>query len=274
MATRIHHLNCGTMRPLAAPGGRMMPRRMVAHCLLVELPEGLLLVDSGFGTADLADRRRLGRPFLLGVRPELEPAETALAQVERLGFAADDVTDVVLTHLDVDHAGGIADFAGARVHVAAAEHAAALAPASLLEKRRYIPAQWAHGPRWRLHEAGGDDWFGFTGVRVLGSGDDDVVLIPLRGHTRGHSGVAVRAADGSWVLHAGDSYFWAGEIETPPSYNAGLVGFQKLMAVHEKERRTNQERLRELHAGHPDVTIFSAHDATEFDRLSALTLPR
>lgn len=252
------------MHPFGAPGGRLMPRRMVAHCLLVERPAGLVLVDSGFGTGDLADKVRLGRPFLALVRPDLDPGQTAVAQLAALGHAPEDVTDVVLTHLDVDHAGGIGDFPHARIHVAAAEHRAAMEPATLLEKRRYIQAQWAHGPRWELHEAGGDDWFGFTGVRAVG---DDVVLIPLRGHTRGHSGVAVRTPEGGWVLHAGDSYFWRGELETPPSYNYGMVGFQKLMAVHEKERRTNQERLRELRAGHPDVTVFSAHDATELDAL-------
>ncbi len=264
MTTRIHHLDCGSMRPLGAPGGRLMPRRMVAHCLLVERPEGLVLVDSGFGTADLADPKRLGRPFLAMVRPELDPLQTAAAQVTALGFSPADVTDVVLTHMDVDHAGGIADFAGARIHVSAEEHRAAMDPATLLEKRRYIQAQWAHSPQWAIHEAGGDDWFGFTGVRAVG---DDIVLIPLRGHTRGHSGVAVRTPEGGWILHAGDSYFWAGELETPPAYNIGLVGFQKLMAVHEKERRTNQERLRELRAGHPEITVFSAHDATEFAAL-------
>jgi glyoxylase-like metal-dependent hydrolase (beta-lactamase superfamily II) len=264
MTTRIHHLDCGTMHPFGAPGGRLMPRRMVAHCLLVERPEGLVLVDSGFGTADLADKARLGRPFLTLVRPELAPAQTALAQLAALGHRAEDVTDIVLTHLDVDHAGGISDFPRARIHVAAEEHRAAMDPATLLEKRRYIQAQWAHVPQWQLHEAGGDDWFGFTGVRALG---DDVVLIPLRGHTRGHSGVAVRTPEGGWLLHAGDSYFWAGELERPPAYNFGLVGFQKLMAVHEKERRTNQERLRELRAGHPEVTIFSAHDETELAAL-------
>lgn len=265
MTTRIHHLDCGTMHPLGAPGGRLMPRRMVAHVLLVERPEGLVLVDSGFGTADITDRARLGRPFLAMVRPELSPAQTALAHIEALGHTAADVTDVVLTHMDVDHAGGIGDFPHARIHVTAAEHRAATAPATLLEKRRYIQGQWAHDPQWVLHEAGGDDWFGFTGIRALG---DDVVLVPLRGHTRGHAGVAVRTPEGGWVLHAGDSYFWAGEIATPPSYNVGLVGFQKLMAVHEKERRTNQQRLRELHAGHPEITVFSAHDATELDRLA------
>jgi glyoxylase-like metal-dependent hydrolase (beta-lactamase superfamily II) len=264
MTTRIHHLDCGTMHPFGAPGGRLMPRRMVAHCLLLERPEGLVLVDSGFGTADLADRKRLGRPFLSLVRPDLAPEQTAVAQLAALGHSAADVTDVVLTHLDVDHAGGIGDFPHARIHVSAEEHRAAMDPATLLEKRRYIQAQWAHGPQWELHEAGGDDWFGFTGVRALG---DDVVLIPLRGHTRGHSGVAVRTPEGGWLLHAGDSYFWAGELERPPAYNVGLVGFQKLMAVHEKERRTNQERLRELRAGHPEVTIFSAHDESELAAL-------
>lgn len=266
MTTKIHHLNCGTMRPLAAPGGRLMPRKMVAHCLLVERPEGLVLVDSGFGTEDLANKRRLGLPFLAGVRPALDSLETAQAQITALGFAPADVTDVVLTHLDVDHAGGIADFPDALIHVDAAEHAAAMSPQSMLEKRRYIRAQWAHGPEWALHEAGGDDWFGFKGVKAIG---DDIVLIPLRGHTRGHSGVAVRQPDGGWTLHAGDSYFWAGELETPPVFNFGLVGFQKLMAVYEDQRRTNQERLRELKSSHPEITIFSAHDVTEFARLSS-----
>jgi glyoxylase-like metal-dependent hydrolase (beta-lactamase superfamily II) len=265
MTTRIHHLNCATMHPLGAPGGRLMPRSMVAHCLLVERPEGLVLVDSGFGTEDLANRKRLGRPFLLGVRPALDIRETAQAQITALGFSPDDVTDVILTHLDVDHAGGIGDFRGAKIHVDAAEHAAALSPKTMLEKRRYIQGQWAHDPQWTLHQAGGDDWFGFDGVKAIG---DDVVLIPLRGHTRGHSGVAVRRPDGGWMLHAGDSYFWAGELETPPVFNYGLVGFQKLMAIYEDQRRTNQERLRELRVSEPDVTVFSAHDANEFAALS------
>ena len=69
----IRHLNCASMRPLASPP-------MVAHCLLVERPEGLLLVDTGFGAADCADPKRLGRPFRSVVRPVLDPAETAVAR--------------------------------------------------------------------------------------------------------------------------------------------------------------------------------------------------
>jgi glyoxylase-like metal-dependent hydrolase (beta-lactamase superfamily II) len=148
--------------------------------------------------------------------------------------------------------------------VDAVEHDAALHPRTIVEKRRYIKAQWAHRPDWELHGTGGDDWFGFSGVQVIG---DDVVVIPLRGHTRGHQGVAVRRPEGGWLLHAGDSYFYRGEVDTPPTYSRGLVGFQKLTAVDEKARRANQQRLRELRADHPEVTVFSAHDPVELDGL-------
>lgn len=266
----IHHLNCGTLRPHGTLGGRLSPARMVAHCLLVERADGLLLVDTGFGTGDLADPRRLGRPFVAALRPALQAGETARARVEALGHRVEDVTDIAVTHLDLDHAGGIGDFPRARVHVFAAELDAALHP-GLRERARYVAAQWAHGPRWERHEAGSDDWFGFAGVRVLGNDvlGDDVLLVPLHGHTRGHCGVAVRRPDGGWLLHAGDSYFHAGELRTPPVAPVGLRAFQRLVATDDELRRANQERLRELHAAHGDeVTIFSAHDPTELAALA------
>ena len=261
----VHHLNCATLRPIGSFGGRVTPPTMVAHCLLVERPAGLLLVDTGFGTGDLADPRRLGRPFLAVLRPALDPAETARARIERLGHRVEDVTDIVLTHLDLDHAGGLADFPRARVHVFGDELDAATHP-RLRERPRYIAAQWSHGPRWVRHDVAGDDWCGLRAVTAL---DDDVVLVPLRGHTRGHCGVAVRRTDGTWLLHAGDSYFSSGEKETPPGAPPGLRVFQTLMAVDDLARRHNQERIRELHAAHGDaVTVFSAHDPDEYAALA------
>lgn len=254
---RIHHLNCATMRPPLAPP-------MVAHVLLVERPDGLVLVDSGFGTEDLAQRKRLGRPFLATVRPVLDPAETALAQVQALGLDPADVTDIALTHLDLDHAGGIGDFPNARIHVHATEHDAALHP-SMREKARYVQGQWAHGPRWETHREGGDDWFGFSSVTAIG---DDVVLVPLHGHTRGHSGVAVRKDDGSWLLHAGDAFFAGDQVAQPPTCPASLAAFQRLMAVDNKARVANLERLQELAGAHGDeVTVFCAHDKAQYDAL-------
>lgn len=250
-----HHLNCATMRPPLAPA-------MVAHVLLIERPDGLTLVDTGFGTDDLANTARLGRPFLAAVRPALDPNETAIAQVRALGHDPADVTDIVLTHLDVDHAGGLADFPKARVHVHATEHAAAQNP-SLRERARYIQGQWAHGPAWAIHAEAGDDWFGFASVKAIA---DDVLLIPLHGHTRGHSGVAVRRDDGHWLLHAGDAYFAGGQMDDPPTCPRSLTVFQRVVAVDNRARLENLARLQELARTHSsDVTIFCAHDQGQLE---------
>ena len=61
---------------------------MVAHCLLVEGARGLTLVDTGFGTDDLAaPHRRLGTGFVRLMGLALDPAETAVAQVRALGHS-------------------------------------------------------------------------------------------------------------------------------------------------------------------------------------------
>lgn len=270
--SRVHHLDCGTMIPLLA--GRGLPERLVAHCLLLERAGGLVLVDTGFGSADVADPRgRLGPGFARIAGARLDPAQTALAQVRALGHDPRDVTDVVLTHLDLDHAGGLSDFPRARVHVRADELAAARSRRTPGERNRYRTAQWDHRPTWVEHRAdGGDDWFGFTAVPVLGD-TDDVVAIPLTGHTRGHAGIGVRRPGGGWLLHAGDAYFSAVEKTDPARAPRGIRLLQTLLQVDGAARRANQERLRTLYAEHGDagtgeIALFCAHDADEFAALA------
>lgn len=266
MTSSIKHLNCVTMAP-RAPGG-LTPPRMVAHCLLVEGPNGLTLVDTGFGTQDIAEKR-MGKPFIALMGAALDPAETAVAQVKAAGYGVEDVTDIVVTHLDLDHAGGLGDFPSARVHVFADEIAAARARKSVKEKNRYITAQWAHNPNWVEHSVAGESWFGFESVQAV---SEDVLLVPLRGHTRGHCGVAVKRPSGGWFLHAGDAYFSHGEKNTPPTCPSGLAIFQTAVQMDKKARYANQDRLRSLHAEHgEEITIFCAHDATEYDALADVT---
>lgn len=246
-----------------------MPDRLVAHCLLVEGARGLTLVDTGIGTGDVADPGRLGAPFVAVTGAALDLDETAVMQVRALGHDPADVRDVVLTHLDLDHAGGLGDFPAARVHVHADELAAARARRHLREKGRYVAAQWAHGPRWVEHRTGGEDWFGLPTSLAVG---EDVLVVALPGHSRGHSGVAVRRPSGGWFLHAGDAYFFAGEKERPPRCPSGLRAFQNLVQMDRRLRHATAERLRELHARHgAEVTIFSAHDARELDALADQT---
>lgn len=268
-APRIHHLNCGTMCPvgrrlLNGDGGLLASARLVCHVLLIEGPDGLVLVDTGLGTGDVRDPGQLGRPFTTVVRPRLTEAETAAAQVRALGFDPADVRQVVLTHLDLDHAGGLPDFPAAEVHVFAPELEAAMNP-RLSERQRYVATHWAHGPRWVTHNVEGDEWLGFESVRVMPVGGSEILLIPLTGHTRGHTGVAIRRAE-RWLLHCGDAYFHRGEVLSPPHCPAGLRLYEELIGADGARRRANQERLRELAQRHPrEVELICSHDAVELE---------
>ncbi len=266
----IHHLNCGTMCPrgarmLAGEGGLLAPTRLVCHCLLIEGAEGLVLIDTGFGLDDVGRPRQLGRLFTTICRPRLDAGETAISQIRGLGFDPADVRHVITTHLDLDHAGGLPDFPDAEVHLLGLELEAALHP-RWHERLRYVAAHWAHGPRWVEHETGGEQWFGFDSVRPLPDSDEEILLIPLPGHTVGHTGVAIRRGEG-WLLHCGDSYFHHGEVQTPPHCPPGLRAFAAFDEVDAKARRSNVERLRELALRHgEEVELVCSHSAPTLAR--------
>lgn len=269
---RIHHLNCATMCPY---GGHLMgrpepglgPARLTCHCLMIETDQGLVLVDTGLGTADITDPRpRLSGFFLAMMRPRLDPAETALRQVTRAGFSASDVRHIVVTHLDFDHVGGLGDFPQATVHVLGEEVTAARRRDTWIARGRYRPQQWSPEPSWQTYTADGEPWFGFRSVRDLVGLPPEIVMIPLPGHTFGHAGVAVAAGDG-WILHAGDAYFYRGEMDPDePSCPAGLRAYQAMMEVDRGARLANQARLRELVRLHDhEVKVLCSHDAVEFE---------
>lgn len=278
---RVHHLNCASMHPVGGPlmRNRLAPRQralMVCHCLLVETPSsGLVLIDTGFGTDDCArPLERMGRGLLLAGRPVLKPEETALHQVRALGFDPADVRHLVVTHLDVDHAGGLSDFPEARVHLMAREHQAAHLRATLLDRQRYRPVMWGHEPRWATYRPGGERWFGFEAVRDLQGLPPEVLLIPLSGHTLGHAAVAVDTGDGGWLLHCGDAYFHRSAVDpTAPGAPMGLRIFERSVATDLRAVRRNHERLRSLARRRVgDLRIFCAHDPVEMELLVGRSL--
>jgi glyoxylase-like metal-dependent hydrolase (beta-lactamase superfamily II) len=232
---------------------------MVCHVLLVETErDGLLLVDTGFGSRDCATPRRVPAVFRALVRPRLDPAQTAAAQVRALGYRLDDVRHVVITHLDLDHAGGLHDFPAAAVHLHRPEYLAAIRRESLADRMRYLTRQWEHGPRWVTYAAEGDTWMGLPAVRGLDGVRDEIALVPLVGHTRGHSGLAVKDGD-RWLIHAGDAFFHRDELRPGGKAPIGLRAFATMDEVDRAARLASVEALRGL-AARDDVTVVCSHD--------------
>ncbi|RBO96465.1 metallo-beta-lactamase superfamily protein [Nocardia puris] len=238
---------------------------MVDHCLLIETETGLVLVDTGYGTACVRDPGRMVGPARFALGAALAEHETAVHRVRALGLDPADVRDIVLTHLDLDHAGGLSDFPDARVHV----HGPELRAAEKSRNPRYRPAQWAHGPKWEINEAnGGDEWFGFRAVRELPGLPPEILVVPLYGHTAGHVGVAVDTGQG-WLLHAGDSYYVGSEVDPVRPHTPLIFTVLEAQSLLSQVFRDNKRRLSELNREHGgEVTVFSSHDTKAFERLS------
>lgn len=258
------------MCPRAAPRLGLVdrdPGHLVARCVLIEDASGLILIDTGFGTRDVATPARLG-PARFLLSPRLAAAETALAQIRALGYDPGDVRHILVTHLDLDHAGGLADFPNAEIHLHAVE-LDVVRRRPLAARLRYRGGQWDHGPRWAEHAEAGEPWYGFERVKLIDGLKVEIAMIPLFGHSAGHSGYAIHSGE-RWLMHAGDAYLRQGEIASPPRATPALDAYHALNSDDGARRRENAERLAALTRDHQDsVTVFGSHDPAEFRRDTA-----
>jgi len=216
-------------------------------CLLIESNEGLVLVDTGLGVNDYLQPGRLIRFFTAAMRSPREVNETAIYQIQRLGYKPTDVQNIIMTHLHLDHAGGLSDFQHAKIHIYKPEHQHVMSGNISWE---YVKAHWAHKPDWVVHELSGESWFDFEAIQ-LKAFIPEIWLVPLVGHTPGHSGVAVRTKNG-WILHGGDAVpFNMAVGKVPDSVSNFLIG-------------PHVPTIRKFMKQHPEVKIVGAHMALDF----------
>ena len=251
----IHHLNCMTFR-FGVPS--------ITHCLLLETAEGLVLVDTGLGLDDHERPTRKMRIFQALNRVPNKPQETAIRQVVKLGYTPEDVRHIILTHLHLDHCGGLPDFPWAKVHVLAAEHQAATQEhqKGFINWFGYEAEHWAHGPDWVLYEPRGEEWFGLPCATVQGIESVRIRLVPLIGHSAGHCGVAIQTDDG-WLMHCGDAY--VRDVQIDP-VNPGSP-FPRWMRIFDKALFPSAahqilQTLQREHGG--EIKLFASHDRIKF----------
>jgi glyoxylase-like metal-dependent hydrolase (beta-lactamase superfamily II) len=247
--TTLEHLNFGWLHAPPLPAA-------CCHCLLLRQDDRVALIDTGIGMHDIADPEgRIGAEAIRGAGFQFIPSVTAVAQLQLRGIHAAAVSDIVLTHCDPDHAGGLADFPEAVVHVSFEERVALDAA-----DPRYSPAQFAHGVKWRTYATDDADFFGLAARRVATVFDAEILLVPLFGHTAGHCGVAVRSQE-HWTLHVGDAYYLRDELGNPQHPVDQLAAFR---AHDDSLRRASLERIRVLlRRDGSNVTICGYHDTSE-----------
>jgi glyoxylase-like metal-dependent hydrolase (beta-lactamase superfamily II) len=165
---------------------------------LVQGGDRTFLVDTGY---DAEEARARGRPIRRDPRDALKP----------FGLDPEQITDVIVTHLHYDHAGGLHLFPNACLHLQVAEMAYATGPCICHDVLRmpFTAAHVCEAVR-RL----------YAGQVVFHDGDaeiaDGVSVHRIGGHSRGLQAVRVRTEAGWLVLASDAAHFYENMLARKP----------------------------------------------------------
>lgn len=180
--------------------------------------EGWVLFDTGWPLE--------AAPILeaMGWEPQITVENTAVAQIEKIGISVSDVSRIILSHLHVDHAGGLLSFPNAQVYVQKDEYAYAICPNSF--QALAYAEQTFHSPhvKWSFLEGDAVILPGMTGILA-------------NGHTPGLQALVVELPVSGFHILCADSAYLQENIETSlPGGNAwnpvlGLYAVKRLKAL-------------------------------------------
>ncbi len=246
---QIHHLNCVN---IVSP----INDNVCGHCLLIEENNKLILIDTGIGLLDVQNpNERIGQQLVEIVGYRFDENHTAIRQIEHLGLNPEDVSDCVISHLDNDHIGGLADFPHANVHVGLEEMEQYNS-----DNPRYLKSPLAHQPTIYTYGKSDYNWFGFEARRVKLNIETEIYLVPLFGHTLGHCGVAIKN-ENTWLFYIADAYYM--RVELHDSIHP-VNELAKIRADNEELRLQTLDKIRKLINEHPEIEVFGYHDIEEF----------
>ncbi|MDP7029181.1 MAG: MBL fold metallo-hydrolase [Phycisphaerales bacterium] len=224
-----------------------------ANCLLLQSQDRTVLVETGCGDK-WSDKAR--------ARFSIERRTVVDALAER-GVDPGDVTDVVLTHLHFDHAGGLTRlqddravpvFGSARVHVQGREWEDALANRSTMTGTYLRNHLDPIADRVRLLD---------EGVAIL----PGIESIPMPGHTWGQQAVLVRTQAGT-VCFPGDVMPTRHHLGAAYSMGYDMLPYQNMCSKRTLLERAEEERwtlVLDHEPGHASFTVRKDGDWFQLD---------
>lgn len=271
---RLHALQTGAVaihRSQARGKGRGARRRIAVFtdrewttflpiiAWAIEHPEGLFFVDTGETamTSEPSYLPRLHPYYRFAVKFDVSPEQEIGVLAREAGLDPEEATQLILTHLHTDHAGGLHHFEGVPTLVDGVELRAGTGFAGRM--RGYLPHRWPEGfsPAEITYEA--EPIAGFERSLTVTS-DSSVVVIPTPGHSPGHLSILVRDGTRRQVLLAGDAAYEQAAL---------LEGVIDGVGPDETQALDTNRRLRDLVAAAPTV-VLPTHDPGSIARMMAL----
>jgi len=216
---------------------------------LIRHPEGLFLIDTGYShQINQPDYFKKAAPIekwfsRTQVTTRVDRPDELVHQLAEIGIRLSDIHSVILTHLHVDHVGGIPDMRGLRyiVNAEEVEHNshAFLLPKWFAPEKVTFPQQGVGAfPR---------------SIPLTQRGDMHFVATP--GHTRGHSSILLQTRNVD-ILFAGDLV-----------YSAQQLTDHTTSAPNEVKSSRLTYQMVESYARNSPLIVLPSHDAQALDRL-------
>lgn len=232
---------------------------------VIEHSDGLVLFDTGMDRAVVTNPEywpdAVTRLFMRNIfRWNITPQDTLSLQLESAGYTTTDVTKAVISHLHVDHAGGIREIPEAELFVAkeAWEHMCGPHPEREAVLRRDLDIPNA---KWRqiAFQPTGDPLLAPFGESFDLMGDGTMVVLPTPGHMPGSVSMLVRREGSPPLLLVGDL-----------TYAEDLLNRDQVPATGDKELlRESFAKVRSLKEQLPDLIVLPAHDTHAVDTLDS-----
>ena len=219
----------------------------------IEHRDGVILVDSG-ASAGLMRLPRWHPYFRFAVRFDIEPDDEAGPQLRALGIGPSDVRRVVLTHMHIDHDGGLGAFPQSEILVSPGELEVASGIAGQI--RGYLPQRWPKSFDPKPLALDSVAYGPFACSRRL-TADGAIVAVATPGHTRDHLSV---------IVEDGEEAFF---IACDASYNEGamLAGQVDGVSADEGVASATLGAIRAFAASRPTIYL-PAHDPDAARRLA------
>jgi N-acyl homoserine lactone hydrolase len=243
----------GLSRRLAIFTDRNWTEWLPTYAWVIDSNEGIIVVDTGQGTHLLETGRSLHPYVRWEVAFRIEREQEIGPQLRALGIGSRDVKRVVLTHLHMDHDGGLVHFPGAEILVSPGE--LRIASGTIGRIRGYLPNRW---PSWfepKPLDLAAEPFGPFVCSRRL-TQSGDVVAVATPGHTADHVSIIVEDGDTAFFL-AGDA-----------SYDEELMLSGKVDGVSADERISGAtlDAIRQFAESRPTVYL-PTHDPRSAARL-------
>lgn len=257
-AINVSFLRCGSItipQCIAVRGIASFAPCLISHSsVLVRHPSATFLYDTGLCTdihSYLINQSLLFRKTLANFTLE-QPLSDHL---KRLSIEPSHLNFALLSHLHWDHVSGIPDIPTVPLRINHIEYTAA--HQGLLQANSGLVRHLMKDNAIKLFDCTGPAYAGFPSSHDL-FGDGSIVLVPLPGHTPGHTGMFINRSNGPRLLLVGDAA-WVSQNYIRPATMHPLIWSR---VTHDDA--TARQTLTALHRfslRHPEIPLIAMHDA-------------